>query len=755
MMAPGSQTFAEKWRKRQACRRCRRIKVRCEFDSPDSDTCTRCAKAGVECQLNPPSSSEMTGLRSHRRGAKYAWIETKQVYSESQRTQKITELEQIIEDARSEITMLRGGTAGYNAMYSPPPPAGSGGNNPAASTGAGGPSAAAAAAASLESSQLMGAISSMLPPYTSGGDAGTNAAGNTAAGSGGAGGAMSDVVQHNGWNLDLVRRPDCVQAIVDAALLSENDAKNAYNGFRNSLYYFFPLPLDPSTSMTTANQLEALAYIAACAATFNFPNAENLVSFLETVVSDRLLVQGQPTLEIARAVLIQAIFIHSCTVKQLPIHLSSAISIITALDFGGREDLKILSSSSKNNNKADVEFSRRRVETYLSTYIYAASLTLTTGDDKYIKMVPVTSGLIDTLSANVDDGSDAAEDVNTRRSLILTAKMTMNASEVKTLIDQMDLADKGIEDLKDIVDKQKAVMLENYENLKTLYPDVEGGATVSYPESFRTFRVQNSQLTLALNEILINSFILKINKEPPHDDDIFMSVSNEMLSVFNELFDSFIQATNSDWYLNKYTYTRTLLAFPALIRLRLAMWSFDKEFPLDLDTLFYQAKQAWYGAKHQSLVLEKLYPLLELIPKYLNLRITNSSTDNKGGAVYSSSALTLRQVLRDAINGVQTAIDYSNLSSQDNDNVDPSLAGLQASSSSDPEDIVKKEQQQQKQGGNNSKTSIEPSLYPGADASAIFTISLGADGQTFTPSYGEVEQLLKELYKEVDGQLLS
>lgn len=703
MMAPGSQSFAEKWRKRQACRRCRRIKVRCEFDSPDSDTCTRCAKAGVECQLNPPSSSEMTGLRSHRRGAKYAWIETKQVYSESQRNQKIAELEQIIEDAKAEITMLRGGTAGYGALYSPPP----------GTTGAG--AANASSNASLESSQLMGAISSILP-YGGNGGAGASGSG------------VPDVVQQNGWNLDLVRRPDCVQAIVDAALLNEAEAKQAYDVFRVTLSCFYPLPLDPSENVSGANQLEALAYVVAVAATFNYQHAENLVSFLETVVSDRLLVQGQPSLEIARAVIIQSIFIQSCTVKQLPVHLSSAISVVTALDFAGRDDFKILAS--KSSNRHDVDASRRRVETYLATFIYAASLTLSTGDGKYIKMVPVSTGLCDSLLTFFPDDSATKE-------LVLIAKMTVTAAEGVAALEQKALAEEtmNFSVLKAIVDKHKIAMAEYFNEFKA-QPVQDGN---EYPDTFRTIKIQYFQLSVALQESLLSLFILNSDQDK-HNDDVFMSVATELTNQCTEVINSFIQATNSEWNLTKYAYTRTLLAFPTLVRVRLAMWSFGKKFPEDLDSLYEQVRQAWF--KRQGIVLDKLSPLLDLIPRFINLHVVVSD----GGA----TALTLRQVLRDAINGVQSAVDYTNLASQDNDNVDPSLAGLQAAAEAPQADASIKGETD---GG--AKSSIEPTLYPGADASAIFSISLGDGGQTITPSYGEVERLMKELYKEVNGQLQS
>lgn len=130
-----SASFAEKWRKRQACDRCRRIKVRCEYDSLDNPSCRRCSKAKVDCTITTPASSntnngeDSTNQRKSRKRpnndtaaagnnptkkssvGKYAWVERLKLHNEpiqtsDERNDKVAELKSIISDSWVEIHRL-------------------------------------------------------------------------------------------------------------------------------------------------------------------------------------------------------------------------------------------------------------------------------------------------------------------------------------------------------------------------------------------------------------------------------------------------------------------------------------------------------------------------------------------------------------------------------------------------------------------------------------------------------------------------
>lgn len=117
-----STNFAEKWRKRQACDRCRRIKVRCEYEGLDNDSCKRCTKAGAQCVIsnltrensgeNEPRKMRKTSNKSSRNNSsKYAWVERVRLKSEpikntQERDEKISELKKVINDSWVEIHRL-------------------------------------------------------------------------------------------------------------------------------------------------------------------------------------------------------------------------------------------------------------------------------------------------------------------------------------------------------------------------------------------------------------------------------------------------------------------------------------------------------------------------------------------------------------------------------------------------------------------------------------------------------------------------
>lgn len=103
-LSGGSQVeFAENWRKRRSCVRCRRIKVRCDYDSPLTTTCRRCTKAGVVCE-------QTTLKRSHNDNSNDSGMKrSKQDHEDSRESdlKRLAELERLIKNSQIEADQVR------------------------------------------------------------------------------------------------------------------------------------------------------------------------------------------------------------------------------------------------------------------------------------------------------------------------------------------------------------------------------------------------------------------------------------------------------------------------------------------------------------------------------------------------------------------------------------------------------------------------------------------------------------------------
>ncbi|KAA8916671.1 hypothetical protein TRICI_001169 [Trichomonascus ciferrii] len=96
----GNVKFADTWRRRHACQKCRKSKVRCEYDIPGSVTCKRCTKAGVKCIVdhdNEQSAGGFPGAIANRSSAE-----------ENARLARIRELENTFANVKLELSALKG-----------------------------------------------------------------------------------------------------------------------------------------------------------------------------------------------------------------------------------------------------------------------------------------------------------------------------------------------------------------------------------------------------------------------------------------------------------------------------------------------------------------------------------------------------------------------------------------------------------------------------------------------------------------------
>lgn len=70
--------FAEHWRRRQACERCRHHKVRCEYENLDAQKCIRCEKTNSECVIKDRGSKKRDGPEPELASRRARKTETRQ-----------------------------------------------------------------------------------------------------------------------------------------------------------------------------------------------------------------------------------------------------------------------------------------------------------------------------------------------------------------------------------------------------------------------------------------------------------------------------------------------------------------------------------------------------------------------------------------------------------------------------------------------------------------------------------------------------
>lgn len=64
-LTPDPMEFMNKWRQNRACARCRRLKMKCAYENPNSTSCKRCLKTDVEC--SPDNDPTAKFARKHRK----------------------------------------------------------------------------------------------------------------------------------------------------------------------------------------------------------------------------------------------------------------------------------------------------------------------------------------------------------------------------------------------------------------------------------------------------------------------------------------------------------------------------------------------------------------------------------------------------------------------------------------------------------------------------------------------------------------
>lgn len=612
-----SLSFADKWRKRRACERCRRIKVRCEYDNPDTDTCKRCMKAKQECYVIPKpaltkrvaisnkggfnahvdnriskplfvtgsgkSSSPLIESKLDNGGSEGGvWMDgtTQESALTSQfKVQRINSLERIIYDAQQELNGIRQQSQSSPDFESP----------------------LSQGSASTQSSNMMrqGEISMTKPVE---------------------------------WPPSSLRRENCVQTAIDYGLLSLQDAKHFFNLFVTEMSDYVPCQLnmvDDFDKSVETQPILTLSMIAAAASSSRFETG-SLATFVERLIVERLFIQCLPSLELVKSLLAVFSFFppHPGIETRIPFMAVMMIGVAFVTDLGSNEDSRILLNSPRNSSEAIA--ARERMRVFLVLYICITAMAMNIRP-KLLKMLPNCSMACDSLFSG---GSE------TDRMLVYNIRMLIKGQEA---IDYFNRCDRSqpFETFRETFEDYK-LKLSEYRSASDLSTSTEFKESRSFLPFYTTYQ----QLILSVNEKALNHII---SSPAEIDKALLTDIALEIISICHKLIETFQKICSSAPIFPKYMYLRPLYALTALIRLRLVLWSRGSDLSVDVEGAFAKVKQAWEAVKLESYTAAYTHSFLLKVERWMNLKMQSNIGCMSNAESNESAVGILQNLIKDII----------------------------------------------------------------------------------------------------------
>uniref|UniRef100_A0A060T7A2 ARAD1D01694p n=1 Tax=Blastobotrys adeninivorans TaxID=409370 RepID=A0A060T7A2_BLAAD len=331
-----SEGFACTWRKRRACTRCRKIKVRCEYDSPDTVRCTRCVRAGVHCQVPDFGGSKASSRQTngHRRPSQLA-----------------EEVSSPIVTSLPKISDLVIPTSPPKSLLGVSPP-----NS--------GEEDRASRIARLQ--KVRDDVERELRTLQS---------------------AEGDKNKIN-----------CVDGAINQGLLTEQEARNLYAMFSThaaNTLMFGPEILVDFNDMKRFQPVLSLAIITASACCTRGSSVDQLIQYLDRVICDLLFTMQAPSCEIVRALIVMCVYIHPNPGSKAPMYVLLALSLCAALDPGSSKDIEVLLDV--NRHSAERDIARGKMDTYIDLYLCLMPLALGAQRLQLLRMLPMCYKYCDVL----------------------------------------------------------------------------------------------------------------------------------------------------------------------------------------------------------------------------------------------------------------------------------------------------------------------------------------------------------------------
>ena len=390
--------------KKQACDRCRRIKVKCEYTDPyERGPCKRCAKSRTQCtkngqignnhiphhipQLIQPPMNENVGMappsypyqpyyhqpitpQASPYGDRLAWLETRPVINNnsSQREQKIRELQEVMKQVQRELGTL------YEAE----------------SLESTTPSLTQLKDGQLIPQEQESNLSSSTTPLLNTPGSGTSAST----------GASRDYVQE----------------AVQQGLLTLQEAHYFYKAFITDMTSFVPFTIDQELSLDEAadtTPVFAITMVLVCGCTdpgIAPSTAARFERYLERIVADEIFVLKNISLELVKSLFVVALFLeYGRSLTSLAIF--SMLFFAYMIDLGTDEEAEKLieyTSQPSSNGRGDekkresvpeqeIKRVRERCQTFLAVYSLFTSMCVGGSKLRWLKMLPSCQFTADAL----------------------------------------------------------------------------------------------------------------------------------------------------------------------------------------------------------------------------------------------------------------------------------------------------------------------------------------------------------------------
>lgn len=574
-----SGNFSEGWRKRQACERCRRIKVRCEYESPEQQACKRCTKAGALCRVSSVRAKDSVPKRVRKRPAvemgvygdgsepldnanhpNHIWLDRRlrlvtedSVHGDPElRRGAVQDLRNIIDQAWSEINRLQ-------------------------------PDESSQSFERPESRQ-----SSTLGPQQ---NFNTN-----------------HTLPLSHAEPELVNG-NCVQMAIENGLLTHTEARSYFRAFVTKMSEYIPmrlLPRDASYDMAVqARPVLCLSMIALACLEKNEEQGEILTGFFNRTLAEKSFMDGTCSVEYMKAVLVTIYFL---TPKRG--QLKSSFHPMTAMTLAGTFDLA--SSRDRDTkrivrNKGDTSEARERVLTYLSIRLSYGVIALSRNSYKMMEMFPTAEEQCDAM---IDHGDEL------ERVIALSTKLTIVCLRGCQNLTGAKLGGFTFEDL-------QSTYLSQVSEMDQLSKMIGfGSTTIATDPLQRMAQMTYLHGRISMLETMVN-WLITSQQSKKIQPEVIKGYGQEIISMSRTMINSFLDMiTNPDKVLSKPLYFRPLHALTAMARVKLLLWAHGIRIDVDAEDAYHQVRTAWMQVKDNSTVASRMYNLLLRVGQLCRLKET-------------------------------------------------------------------------------------------------------------------------------------
>lgn len=629
-----SAEFAENWRRRRACERCRRTKVRCEYESPIATSCIRCTKAGAVCETTAPNGEKVAQSSTSSRSS-YSGPDRPGSLSDSpsSNASRIADLEAAIVGARNELRKLRGeteapsGTSEWadavkvrNVVES------------AVSVGL-----LTHADARILYDQFVDSAVVCLPqcwkiPKN-----------------------LDDAVnKHPILALSMIAALACARgcqssqslvsfvesAILDRLYVVVDPSLEILQSIVLLILYVQPMPirkmgiyLTTLISVTTLLDLGSDNDIATiCQAANEFNGGADLASPFSTSSSDASSSPSTSTIPPSNSILGNTF---DSIVGSCPGQMNEPSLLADDADIGGRIECPSGANCATNNintrsaegSKAScgagnnkigtdsdgcqlpnrVQMARVRIQTLLSVYMCVGSISVITNRQRLAAMIPGVAQSATALlnSPNVDD-----------KVLVYTVRQVLVAEEAVAAFAKLNVPDTPARSFKDMLDKYK-------KELDDLVALGEGLLLPSFKDPKQPLRnfvplcSANQQFLLVLNEMALNNVVVRSHET---DNTLVFPIVQEITALSLYMINAFVDAADNAVILPKYAYVRCIHSLSALMRLRVVLWSRRLTLPVDITDVHTKLRDAWVRHQQRDVTARNLFHLFKRTERLMGLR---------------------------------------------------------------------------------------------------------------------------------------